>query len=248
MKRILLRSILPVAVLSVSALAQSGNAAGSPAPAGASGGGSPAAPAAGAVSNRIGVIDIQSAILATNEGRREFEALQKKFEPKQNELTKLNQEIDELKKQLQAQGDKLNEEARGTMVKNIESKQKNLQRQAEDAQGEFQQQRDEIASRILQKLGPVLDKYAKANNYAVILDASQPWPQGQVVWVSPPVDVTKEVVDAYNAQSGVPAPATSGAPSAPSATRPAAPGGTRPAGAGTAPARPATPATKPPTQ
>src|SRR5581483_10818303 len=114
MKRILLRSLLPVAVLAVSALAQTANSAAS-APAGASGGGSPAAPAAGAVSNRIGVIDIQSAILATNEGRREFEALQKKFEPKQNELTKLNQEIDELKKQLQAQGDKLNEEARGTM-------------------------------------------------------------------------------------------------------------------------------------
>src|SRR5581483_11451239 len=168
MKPILLRSLLPVAMLAVSALAQTANSAGSPAPAGASGGGSPAAPAAGAVSNRIGVIDIQSAILATNEGRREFEALQKKFEPKQNELTKLNQEIDELKKQLQAQGDKLNEEARGSMVKNIESKQKNLQRQAEDAQGEFQQQRDEIASRILQKLVPVLDKYAKANNYAVI--------------------------------------------------------------------------------
>jgi outer membrane protein len=242
MKRILFCCIFTAALLATSALAQTGTAA-NPAPAT----GVPAPPAATSAPSKIGVIDIQAAILATNEGRRDFETLQKKFEPRQSELQKLNQEVEELKKQLQTQGDKLNDEARGGLVKNIESKQKTLQRQAEDAQGEFQQQRDEIAGRILQKLGPVLDKYAKANAFAVILDASQPWPQGQVVWVAPPVDVTREIVENYNAQSGVPAPAAT--PSAPSATRPsgtpsAAPGGARPAG--TTPAKPAPAPSKPP--
>ncbi|HVZ59282.1 MAG TPA: OmpH family outer membrane protein [Terriglobales bacterium] len=195
--------------------------------------------ASGAASTKIGVIDIQAAILATNEGRREFETLQKKFEPRQNDLQKLNQDVEEMKKQLQNQGSKLNDDSRNTLVKGIETKQKSLQRQAEDAQSEFQQQRDEIAGRILQKLGPVLDKYAKAGNYAVILDASQPWPQGQVVWAAQPVDVTKDIVDAYNSQSGV--AAAPAAPAAPSAAKPApaAPAKAAPA------AKPAAPAAKP---
>src|SRR5260221_570306 len=43
----------------------------------------PPATGAGAGGTKIGVIDIQRAILATNEGRRDFEALTNKFAPKQ---------------------------------------------------------------------------------------------------------------------------------------------------------------------
>ena len=87
----------------------------------------------------------------------------KKFEPKRTELQGLNTEIDNLKKQLNTQGDKMNEEARANLVKSIETKQKSLQRSAEDAQNEFQQQQNEVAQRIFQKMAPVIDKYAKEN-------------------------------------------------------------------------------------
>ena len=86
---------------------------------------------------KVGIIDIQQAIIGTNEGARDFEALQKKFEPKRTELTGLNTEIENLKKQLNTQGDKMNEEAHATLVKSIETKQKSLQRSAEDAQNEL---------------------------------------------------------------------------------------------------------------
>ena len=186
----------------------------------------PAAPSAsatpapsGPLPTKIGIVDIQAAILATNEGRREFEILQKKYGPRQTELQKLNQEVEDLKKQLQTQGSKLNDDARNGMVRDIETKQKALQRKAEDAQTEFQQERDEVASKILQKMGPVLADYAKKGNYAVILDASQPWPQGQVVWAAEPSDVTQQIVEEYNKMSGVAAPASE--PNAPSAAKPA---------------------------
>jgi len=65
----------------------------------------------------------------------------------------------------------------------------------------------------------VLIKYAADNGFGVIMDTSQPWPQSPVVWWGEAVDVTKPVVDLYNAQSGVPAPATTGA-----APKPPAPG------------------------
>jgi len=164
---------------------------------------------------KVGIIDIQQAIIGTNEGARDFEALQKKFEPKRNELSSQNTEIEGMKKQLNTQGDKMNEEARANLVKSIETKQKSLQRSAEDAQADYQQQQNEIAQRILQKMAPVIDKYAKANGYGLLFDSSNPWPQGPLLWATAGVDLTKTIVDAYNSQSGVAAPPKpAGAPGA----------------------------------
>jgi len=164
---------------------------------------------------KVGIIDIQQAIIGTNEGARDFEALQKKFEPKRTELSSQNNEIENLKKQLNTQGDKMNEESRATLVKSIETKQKSLQRSAEDAQAEYQQQQNEIAQKILQKLAPVIDKYAKANGYGLLFDSSNPWPQGPLLWATSGVDITKTIVDSYNSQSGVTAPPKpAGAPGA----------------------------------
>ena len=56
-------------------------------------------------------------------------------------------------------------------------------------------------------MAPVIDKYAKANGYGLLFDSSNPWPQGPLLWATAGVDLTKTIVDAYNAQSTVPAPA-----------------------------------------
>jgi Skp family chaperone for outer membrane proteins len=220
----LFRFILPAVLLTVTALAQTTAAAATP------GGATPAPaanPAVSAATTRIGIINIQNAILLTNEGRRDFEALQTKFEPTQKTLNNLNQEIENLKKQLQTQGEKLNEQSRSEMVKNIEGKQKTLQRQVEDAQAEFQGQQNEIANRIGGKLLDVLDKFAKQNGYSLILDVSGQ--QSPVLWAAQTSDVTQEIVNSYNAQSGVPAPAAApaGKPAG-AAPRPAAPKPTPP--------------------
>ena len=216
-------------VISVAALAQTGSAAAAPA-------GAP--PAVTSTGTKVGTISMEQAIFATNEGRRDFEALSKKLEPKQNELKGQNDEIDALKKQLSAQQDKLNDDAKATLVKQIETKQKSLDRQLQDAREDAQNQQNEIAQRILQKLGPVLIKYASDNGFGVIIDTSQPWPQSPVVWWGEAVDVTKPVVDVYNAQSGVaPPPASSATPTKPAATKPA--------GTTTKPATPVKPADAP---
>jgi outer membrane protein len=177
-----------------------------------------------ATGTRTGTVNVEQAIFATNEGQRDFEALSKKLEPKQNELKSQNDEVESLKKQLNTQGEKLNEESRATLVKQIEQKQKSLERAVQDARDDAQGQQNEIAQRILQKMGPMLVKYAADNGFGVIIDTSNPWPNGPVLWAGPAVDITRSVVELYNAQSGVPAPAA------------------KPAGA-----RPTTPATKPAT-
>lgn len=208
MTRKLIHFVLAVALLAAGAFAQNGAAA----------------PTAQTTGTKIGIINIQEAILATNEGQRDFGALQKKFEPKQSELNNLNKEIQTLQDQLKTQGDKLNEQSRQDLVKNIETKQKSLQRQAEDAQSDFQAQQGDIANRIGGKLMEVIDKFAKQNGYAVVVDVSSQ--QSPVLWAAQGNIITKEIVDAYNAQSGVAAPPPSAPASGavrPPAARPSTP-------------------------
>jgi outer membrane protein len=224
------------AVLAVSIAALAQNAALPAAPSAAAN--NAAAPVAtNATGTRMGTINVEQAIFATNEGQRDFEALTKKLEPKSNELKGMNDEVETLKKQLNTQGEKLNDDSRATLVKQIEQKQKSLERQVQDARDDAQNQQNEIAQRILQKMGPMLVKYAADQGFGLIIDTSNPWPNGPVLWAGPAVDITKSVVDLYNAQSGVPAPVR------PAATKPPATPATRPAT--TAPAAPKPQGTQP---
>jgi outer membrane protein len=234
-----LRLLLAVAALfAISALAQTSSAAtpsGSPAaPATTPSAPSAATPAVtGGTGTKVGSINIEQAIFGTNEGRRDFEALSKKLEPKQNELKNQNDELEALKKQLSTQQDKLNEDAANTLKKQIESKQKSFDRAVQDAQEEAGSQQNDIAQRILQKMAPMIVKYAQDNGFGMIVDTTKPWPQSPVLWYGEAVDITKPVVEAYNAQSNVPAPTSTGGP------KPA----TKPAGTGTTTPKP--PAPKP---
>lgn len=212
-----LRLFLAAAVLlAISALAQTGSAATPSAP-------SASAPATTAptpiTGTKVGAINIEGAIFGSNEGRREVEVLQKKFEPKQNELKNQNDELEGLKKQLTTQQDKLNPDAVDTLKKQIETKQKQLDRAVQDAQEDFGSQQQEIASKVLTKLAPIVVKYAQDNGFGLIIDTSKPWPQGPVLLAGEAMDITKPVIDIYNTQSGVAAPA-SGAGAKPAAPKP----------------------------
>jgi outer membrane protein len=227
-----LRVVLAVAVtFAISALAQTGSAATPSDPAGkpASTAAAPATTTGVGTGTKVGAINIEGAIFGSNEGRRDLEALQKKFEPKQSELKNQNDELEGLKKQLTTQQDKLNEEALANLKKQIESKQKVFDRAVQDAQEDFGAQQQEIFGRILQKVAPVVVKYSQDNGFGMIIDTSKAWPQGPVLIAGDGVDITKAVIDIYNTQSGVAAPASTGA------AKPAAPR------TGTGTAKPAAP-------
>jgi len=233
-----MRSVLAIAVNSlisvsmISAWAQTAGAAPT-GPAGSPATTAPSAPIATGTGTKIGTINIEQAVFASNEGQRDFDALKKKLDPKQNELKSQNDELEALQKQLQTQDGKLNDDARATLVKQIETKKKSFDRSVQDAQEDAQNQQKEIFQRILQKMAPVIVKHAQEGGYAMIVDTSNPWPQSPILWYGEGGDITKEVVELYNTQSGVPAPASSGAAPKPTApkpttTKPAAPKPTTP--------------------
>jgi len=207
------RSIAFVITLA-SGIALSAAAQTSPAPA-------PAAPAGPA---KIAVIAFQAAVGQTNEFQRNFADLQKKYEPKRNQLKTMADEIDGLEKQLQAQGDKLSDTERASRAKTIEDKKKQAQRFAEDAQNDLQGEMQEVYNTVGSKVYDVLSTYAQQQGYTLVVDGSGSQQQAPVVlYASPSTDITKAVIEAYNVKSGVPAPPAPPAQPAAAAPKPAAP-------------------------
>ena len=175
----------------------------------------PAATAAAAPkAAKIAVVAFQVAVAQTNEGQRDFADLQKKFDPKRQQLKTLSDEIDTLTKQLQAQAQSLSPEEQQTRARAIDDKKKQLDRDSQDAQTDFQQAMQDMYNGLASKVYDVMASYAQKQGYTLVLDISQQ--QSPVLFASDGTNITKEVIDAYNAKSGVPAPpAQSAIPEAP---------------------------------
>jgi outer membrane protein len=163
---------------------------------------------------KVAVIAFQQAVTQTNEFQRNFADLQTKFTPKRQQLKSLNDEIEALKKGLQTQGAALNDTERASRTRTLDEKEKQLQRDAQDDQNDFKQGMQDTFNGVATKVGEVLISYAQRHGYSLVLDGGQEQ-AAVVLWASPSTDITKEVIEAYNVKSGVPAPPAQPAASAP---------------------------------
>jgi outer membrane protein len=217
--KLALLAALAAGLIPVAAIAQASPAtpeSATPTPATAATAAAPASVVPQAYPAKIALVAFQQAVVATNEGQRDVAEIQKKYAPKQTQLEALNNEIDALKKQLQAAPATLSDADRAARMKTLDTKQKQMDRDTEDARTSYQAELQEAYGKVAQKVNVVLLKYVQANGYTLLLDVSNE--QSSVMWAArePSADITQAVVSAYNTSSGITAPP----PAAPSAARP----------------------------
>lgn len=157
---------------------------------------------------KVGIINYQQAVISTRDGQAAVKELQERFNPKQKELQDQQGEIQGLQQQLQRGANTLSEEALRKLRQDIDDKQRALQRNSEDAQIEFDQQQQRVFAGIGEKMQIVIDKYAREQSFQLIIDVSSP--QSGVLYASNSIDITKDVIAAFDAD----ATPTSGAPPA----------------------------------
>jgi outer membrane protein len=164
---------------------------------------------------RVAVIAFQLAVAQTNEGQRDFGDLEKKFDPRRQKLKAESDEIDTLTKQLQAQASTLSEQEQQNRARAIDDKKKQFDRDQQDAQGDFQQAMQDMYNGLSQKVYDVMEAYARLKGFTLVLDISQQ--QSPVLYASDGSNITKDVIEAYNTKSGIPAPPApaAGVPEAP---------------------------------
>jgi len=178
---------------------------------------------------KVGVIQVQEAILSTKEGQKAATELQDKFKGRRGDLEKKQNDIATLQDQLKKGGVTMSDEAKAQRMRDIDSKTTVLKRDSEDFDTDLQEEEGKLMQELGGKMMKVIEKYATDNGFAVILDVSNP--QTPVLWRATAVDITADIITLYDkantggaaaapAKSAAPAALPSGAPARAPATAP----------------------------
>lgn len=160
----------------------------------------------------VATISLSAAVMQTNEAKRDFGALQNKFAPRQKQIESLSREIDELRKQLNDSKDQLGNAELNARRQAMATRQKQLERNEEDYRNDSQVEGQEAFQRVAQKVFEFLQSYAHDHGYTVVIDrGTDDIPV--VLYATQDADITTQLASAYNARSGVPAPAATKPPS-----------------------------------
>ncbi len=165
---------------------------------------------------KIAWINLEGAVLTTDEGKTMVAEIQKYVDAKNTENGNLRKELDTLKNQLEVQGSKLTDEARTELEDQIESKDTSLQRFQQDTQKEIENRRVKMTNYLARRMQPVIEKLAKEKGLSAVLIFNS----ARDAYVDPSLNLTEEVIKAYNQTYGAGGKAATPA-AAPKAAAPA---------------------------
>jgi outer membrane protein len=141
---------------------------------------------------KVAVINAQKAMLDTAELKKAQAWLEAKFKPRQEEIAKLQKDVDDIQKQLQTMGDKLTQQAQSDMTTQMQRKQREIQRLGEDLQADVDRERTGILSNASRHMQEIIDKLAAEKGVDVVLAAST------TLFFKPVLELTKEATEAYD--------------------------------------------------
>jgi len=162
---------------------------------------------------KVGVINIRLAIGSTAEGKQATAELQSQFAPRQNELENLNKQINDLRQQLAANQTTWSDEQKAKATTQGQRLTAQLDRKNTELNEDAQAAQSDVVDRIGRKMIDVLDRYARENGFAMVIDRSEQ--NTPILYASPSIDVTQDIIKLYDQAYPLKAAATP-------ATRPAA--------------------------
>jgi outer membrane protein len=155
-----------------------------------------AAAAGSATAGKTGVINIRQAIATTAEGKQASAELQGQFSARQNELEGMNKQINDIRQRLETGQGKLSQDEATRLQRQGETMARQLQRKQDEYQEDVNAAQADVFDRIGRKMVDVLDRYARENGIVVVLDSSAQ--NTPVLFVSPNIDITQEIVRLYD--------------------------------------------------
>ena len=139
---------------------------------------------------KVAIVNAQKAMSDSDELKKASAAVEAKYKPRQDELNKLQADLQSIEQQL-ASG-KLNQQAAADLQLQGQRKQRDAQRISDDLQADFEKDRQDILGKSSQKMQQVIAKLAEEKGVDVIIDASQ------TLYFKPTLDLTTDAVAAYN--------------------------------------------------
>ena len=147
---------------------------------------------AGLSQTKVGVISLQRAVLGCAEIKKASAAMETKYKPRQQEMERLQRELDGIRQQLQTNAGKLTPVAEADLNAQGTRKQRELQRLNDDLQADVTAERNEILGNSGKKMREVVEKLAAEKGLDVVVEE-----QG-TLFFKPALDLTADAIAAYD--------------------------------------------------
>jgi outer membrane protein len=166
------------------------------------------APAAFAQQLKFAVVDVQRAVMETEDGLRAQATLKKFFDKRQQELDAKQTELQKQREEIEKQSKVISQQALQKRMEDWQKQMLELQTVFVEYNKELQKKQGELTQPIYGKIMGMLRRLATQDGYDAILEKQA------VPYMRNDLDLTDRIIQMYN--SGVPgaAPAASGAPAA----------------------------------
>jgi len=169
------------------------------------------APAALAQSLKFGVVDVQRAVMETEDGLRAQATLKKFFDKRQQELDAKQTELQKQREEIEKQSKVISQQALQKRMEDWQKQMVELQTVFVEYNKELQKKQGELTQPIYGKVVALLRRLATQDGYDAILEKQA------VPYMRNDLDLTDRVIQMYNGGGGGAAPASSAAPVAPPA-------------------------------
>jgi len=139
---------------------------------------------------KVAVINSQKAVVDTAEIKKAQAEMEAKFKPRQDQLVKLQKDLQDIQTQLQS--GKLKQLGEQELQAQGQRKQRELQRIQQDLQDDVERDRNDILTRCGTRMRDVVNKLATEKGLDIVLDGAT------TIFFKPTFDLTAEATTAYD--------------------------------------------------
>lgn len=143
---------------------------------------------------KIGVVDFQRVIDASDEGKQAQEVVKKKFDELTQQAKQLEEEFKMMKAEYDNQAAVLTLEARSKKLDELERKEVEYKRFVQDSELEVRKAEQRALQELYNEIKKVVFEYGKQEHYMLILERQS------VLYVGESIDLTDEIIRVYNAR------------------------------------------------
>jgi outer membrane protein len=139
---------------------------------------------------KVAIVNVQKAVVDTQEIKKAQAEMEAKFKPRQDAITNLQNELQSLQQQMNAPN--VTPERQAQIQADGQDKQKSLKRLTDDLQADVDAQRQDILGHAGRQMQEVLKTLAQQRGLDVIVDVST------TLYFKPSLDITAEATTAYD--------------------------------------------------
>jgi outer membrane protein len=143
---------------------------------------------------KIAFVYVQKAIATCDEGKVRLKELDDWARPRQDELARLDKEINDLKGEIVTRQGGAGAEALGDLNRRLVAKQREFEDKQRLAKRDFEEKQQGLLRELGGKLQEIITKYADENRYTAVFILNP----NDLAYLAPAADITNTVVKLYN--------------------------------------------------